>query len=267
MSDLVITIDRDLCEGCEQCVDTCLEGAIQMVDGKAMVVDENHCDGLGRCLPGCPSGAISFKSRETGESFTQAEVAGSEEQPAASSASPSTPSPAHGGSKHLEATSHCSTGSTGGGCPGSQARSLKAESKSEPTRETTTSSSGAEGTGSTLENWPVQIQLMSPRAQSLNNADLLIAADCAAFACGDFHERFMKGRTTLIGCPKLDHADYANKLTQILMENDIRSIVLVKMEVPCCSGLERSVRMALDASGKLIPTAFVTLSLDGKVLA
>ena len=225
----IIKIDEEKCNGCGLCANACQEGAIAMVDGKAKLVREDYCDGLGNCLPVCPAGAIAFEEREAPAFDGRAAIptVGPEEQ----------------------AVPH--------GCPGSMARALERRP---------TLPAEAEPAGSELLQWPVQIKLAPVNASYFEGASLLIAADCTAYACADFHRKFMKNRITLIGCPKLDEGDYAEKLTEILKQNNIRSVKVVRMEVPCCGGIEHAVRRALTASGKMIPWQVVVLSTDGCVL-
>ena len=223
----IIKIDQEKCNGCGACAAACHEGAIDMVNGKAALTRENYCDGLGDCLPACPTGAISFEEREAPAYDEQAVLK------AKKSASPLP----------------C-------GCPGTQARALKREAPS----------ARVSDVPSQLLQWPCQIKLVPVGAPYFDGADLLIAADCTAYAYGGFHNDFMKNRVTLIGCPKLDEGDYAEKLTQIISLNNIRSVRVVRMEVPCCGGLENAVKRALLASGKFIPWQVITISTDGKIL-
>ena len=223
----IITIDEEKCTGCGLCADACHEGAIGMVDGKAKLLREDYCDGLGDCLPACPVNAISFEEREA-PAYDEAAVL------AAKKAKEAVP---------------C-------GCPGTVCQSMK------PTR---TPSAGMDVPGQ-LQNFPVQIKLAPVNAPYFENAELLIAADCTAFAYGNFHDRFIKGKITLIGCPKLDNISYADKLTQILARNNIRSITVTRMTVPCCGGLSYAVQTALQQSGKDIPLRIVTISPDGKIV-
>ncbi len=229
----IIKIDSDKCNGCGLCAQACHEGAIGMVDGKAALLREDYCDGLGDCLPACPVGAISFEEREA-PAYDEAAVRASKAQ------------------------GRCS----GGGCPGARAQTIRREPHEEPaplqSRETAPISR--------LAQWPVQIKLAPVNAPWLQGADLLIAADCTAFAFADMHERFMRGRVTLIGCPKLDAVDYADKLTAMLQNADIRSVTVVRMEVPCCGGIVNAVKTAMQRSGKIIPWQVVTLSTDGRML-
>ncbi len=243
----VIEIDRDRCNGCGACAAACQEGAIGMVDGKAVLLRDDYCDGLGNCLPHCPTNAITFVEREAA-AFDEKAVAAAHLVKKAEALKGSAPVTRSG----------CS-GSTPlpiGGCPGSQPAGL--------TR------SGAEGLMlsdalSHLGQWPIQIKLLPVQAPFYQGAKLLIAADCTAFSRADFHRRFMKGRITMIGCPKLDEGDYAEKLTEILRLNDIREVTIVRMEVPCCGGLQRAAETALRASGKFLPWQVVTLRRDGTI--
>ncbi|NCB30209.1 MAG: ferredoxin [Clostridia bacterium] len=225
----IIQIDEEKCNGCGACAAACHEGAIGMVDGKAKLLRDDYCDGLGDCLPACPMNAITFVEREAAaydEAAVQAEKA-KEKLPC--------------------------------GCPGTQARAIR--------RETPKDSGAYENreASSQLSQWPVQIKLVPINAPYFQGANLLIAADCSAFAFGNFHERFMRGRITLVGCPKLDGVDYAEKLTEIIRQNEIKSVTIVRMEVPCCGGLESAAKKALQASGKFIPWQVITISTDGKI--
>ena len=226
----IIQIDQERCNGCGLCAQACHEGAIGMVDGKAVLLRDDYCDGLGDCLPACPTGAITFVEREAAaydEAAVQARKR-EQEQPLA-----------------------C-------GCPGSQSRSIcREEEREEPP---------AAAPVTQLRQWPVQIKLAPIHAPYFQGAGLLVAADCAAYAYGNFHGEFMRGKVTLIGCPKLDGVDYSEKLTEIIRQNHIKSVSAVRMEVPCCGGLERAVAAALQSSGKLIPWQVVTLSTDGRIL-
>lgn len=231
----VIRIEEEKCNGCGLCAQACQEGAIAIVDGKARLVRDDFCDGLGNCLPVCPEGAISFVEREA-VPFDAAAAAKGPQKKAAVPVHPA-------------------------GCPGSAVRALFRGNQGEGTRVPL----GSE-TDSRLANWPVQIQLVPVGAPYLENADLLISADCAAYACGDFHGHFAKGRVVLIGCPKLDPVDYAEKLTLMFRTRKIASVTVVRMEVPCCGGIERAVRQALADCGRAVPLNVVTLSVDGRIL-
>ena len=231
----IIKIDEDLCNGCGLCVTACHEGAIAMVDGKAKLMRDDYCDGLGDCLPVCPTGAISFEEREAAaydEAAVKAKMKKAEE------ASQTTP---------------C-------GCPGKRAQTIK-RAAPEFSEQSPFSRQQSE-----LVQWPVQLKLVPFNAQYLKGAHLTIAADCTAYAYANFHSDFMKNRVTLIGCPMLDNESYVEKLTQILVNNEIKSVKVVRMEVPCCSGIENAVKAALKNSGKLIPWQIITVTTNGDVL-
>ena len=245
MKRKIISIDETLCNGCGLCVSACHEGALQMVNGKAKLVSDSYCDGLGACLPECPTGAIKIIEREA-DAFDEAAVAAkqSAEKPAAPAPVPAAPPPLA-----------C-------GCPGKMAKTIvRTPAAAAP--------AGAEpqaAQASALVNWPVQIKLVPVSAPYLKHAALLIAADCTAFAYPDIHRRFMANKVTLIGCPKLDEGDYSEKLTAILQANEIRSVTVLRMEVPCCAGIANATKQALINSGKMIPWHVVTISTDGTIL-
>lgn len=224
----IIHIDKEKCNGCGLCASACHEGAIAMIDGKASLIRDDYCDGLGDCLPACPVDAITFVEREAKEYDPEAVR------------------------KHLEARSQPLTG----GCPGSASRVITHLSEELPP---------AKAPASQLTQWPVQIKLAPVNAGYFEHASLLIAADCCAYAYGDFHNRFIKNHVTLIGCPKLDSTDYSEKLTAILKNNSIQSITVTRMEVPCCGGIESAVKMAIANCGKSIPSKVVTISIDGGI--
>ena len=229
----IIHIDEEKCTGCGLCASACHEGAIDMVNGKAKLVRENFCDGFGDCLPACPAGAITFEEREAPE-YDAAAVKKAQE------------------AKKMESMHQ-------GGCPGSRMRQF-AQQETEP---------APKGSGkpvSRLAQWPCQIKLVPTRAPFFDGAKLLIAADCTAYAYAAMHEDFMRGRVTLIGCPKLDDVDYTDKLTAIIRDIDIRSVTIVRMEVPCCGGLQRAAQNALQQSGRFIPWQVVTISCDGHII-
>ena len=230
----IIQIDREKCNGCGACAETCHEGAIAMVDGKAELMRDDYCDGLGDCLPACPTGAITFVEREAAAYDEQAVMENKQKK-----------------MRKEGMTLPC-------GCPGSQSRQIK---RAEDPH------AGAQCAmqESRLSQWPVQIKLVPVNAPYFDGAKLLIAADCTAYAYAAFHERFMRGHITLVGCPKLDSVDYAEKLTEIIRENDVKSVTVVRMEVPCCGGLERAAVTALKNSGKFIPWQVVTVTLDGRL--
>ena len=233
MKRRIIQIDEEKCNGCGACANACHEGAIAMVGGKARLMRDDYCDGLGDCLPACPTGAISFVEREA----APYDKAAAEANVAAKRAA--------------EGKLPC-------GCPGTYSRELKREAAE-------VSAPRESAVASRLSQWPVQIKLAPVRAPYFDGAKLLVAADCTAFARADFHERFIKGRVTLVGCPKLDGVDYAEKLTEIIRENDVKSVTVVRMEVPCCGGVERAAVTALKNSGKFIPWQVVTVTLDGRL--
>lgn len=228
----IIEIDEAVCNGCGACAAACHEGAIGMVDGKAKLLRDDYCDGLGDCLPTCPTGAITFVEREA--AAYDAEAVQRNQQEKATAAAPA-----------------------GHGCPGSRARTVQ---RTEP------ADCNTAAMPSQLSQWPVQIQLVPTKAAYFDGANLLVAADCTAYAYGDFHNRFIKNRVTLIGCPKLDTVEYTEKLTAIIRENAVQSLTIVRMEVPCCGGLERAAVTALKNSGKFLPWQVVTVSIDGNIL-
>ena len=230
----IIEIDEEKCNGCGLCVDACHEGALQLIDGKARLVSESYCDGLGNCLPECPTGAITIVEREAAafdEEAVEKSMKAKKEMP-----------------KNLAC-----------GCPGTQARELNrtpertSERKEEPQK-------------SELRQWPCQIKLVPVNAPYLHNATLLIAADCTAYAYADIHNKYMKNKITLIGFPKLAEGDYAEKLGAILANNEIKSITVLRMEVPCCGGIVHAVKNALIKSGKMIPWNVITISTNGNIL-
>ena len=232
----IIHIDQDKCNVCGACAHACHEGAIGMVDGKAKLLRDDYCDGLGNCLPACPTGAISFVEREAA-AYDEAAVQKNMQEKAQQTG---TPLPC--------------------GCPGSNMKVLTRP------KEDTASSPAPTSTFSQLGQWPVQIKLVPVNAPYFKGAKLLIAADCTAYAYAAFHEKFIKNHITLIGCPKLDDIDYSEKLTEIIKLNDIKEVTIVRMEVPCCGGLEHAARTALQNSGKFIPWQVVTISTDGHIL-
>ncbi len=251
----IIHIDEDKCNGCGACATACHEGAIEMVNGKAKLMRDDYCDGMGDCLPECPTGAITFTEREAAAYDEEAVK------------------------KHMEARkgSNMSNNESNNppvfhGCPGSALRSFNRNNETETSEETPklqASESVAVAPAkpvSQLGQWPCQIKLVPVNAPYFDGAKLLIAADCTAFAYANIHEEFMKGKITIIGCPKLDSVDYSEKLTQIIANNDIKSVTVLRMQVPCCGGLEMAAVKALKASGKFIPWQVVTFSLDGKIL-
>lgn len=240
MKRKIIQIDEEKCNGCGICATACHEGAIDIIDGKAKLVREDFCDGFGDCLPHCPVDAISFVEREAPEYNEQAVKAAQEKK-------------ACPGSKVMQFT-HSQEKKA---CPGSKMMQFmhKDEESTSPSKQV-----------SRLAQWPCQIKLVPSKAEFFDGAKLLIAADCTAYAYANMHEEFMKGKVTIIGCPKLDDIDYAEKLTDIIRDNDIKSVTIVRMEVPCCGGMQRAAETALKASGKFIPWQVVTISRDGRIL-
>ena len=254
----IIHIDEELCNGCGLCANACQEGAIGIVDGKAKLLRDDYCDGLGNCLPVCPTNAISFIEREAA-AFDEAAV---EANMKANSEKANVTANTNINTNSIEGTQGVKKVFTG--CPGSMARKILRTSqnpKEDRNHVQVNISSESE-----LRQWPVQIKLAPIKAPYFDGAKLLIAADCTAYAYGNFHEEFMKGKITLVGCPKLDMVDYSEKLTEIIKQNDIQSVTIVRMEVPCCGGMELAAKKALQASGKFIPWQVVTISTDGKIL-
>ena len=225
----IIHIDEDRCNGCGACASACHEGAIGMIGGKAKLLRDDYCDGLGDCLPACPTGAITFVEREAAAYDEKAVLA----------------------KKQEKAQPH--------GCPGTRMRAMASQAA-----EAAPAASG--GSVSRLAQWPCQLKLVPAGAPFFDGAKLLIAADCTAYAYARMHEEFMRGKVTLIGCPKLDSVDYTEKLTQILKSHEIKSVTVVRMEVPCCGGLEFAAKQALQASEKFLPWQVVTISVDGQIL-
>ncbi len=235
----IIKIDEEKCIGCGACASACHEGAIEMIDGKAKLTREDYCDGLGDCLPACPVDAISFEEREA-PAYDEAAVLAAKVQKDAA------PLPC--------------------GCPGTHAKSIERKDDNPVVSNETVCTSAPISMGSQLQQWPVQIKLVPVNAPYFDNANLLVAADCTAFAYGNFHNEFIRNHITLVGCPKLDMVDYSEKLTQIIANNNIKSVTIVRMEVPCCGGIEMAAKKALQASGKFIPWRVVSISTDGRIL-
>ena len=236
----IVHIDEEKCNGCGLCAQACHESAIGMVNGKAKLLRDDYCDGLGDCLPACPAGAISFIEREAAAYDEAAVLENKKKKAAAAHQAPA------------------------GGCPGTRMRQMNR--RSEETAQEGENTSSAAPVTSQLSNWPVQIKLAPVNAPYFNGSKLLIAADCTAYAYAAFHQDFIRNKVTLIGCPKLDQVDYSEKLTAIIQNNNIQSVTIVRMEVPCCGGLEIAAKKALQASGKFIPWQVVTISIDGKIM-
>ena len=251
----IIHIDEEKCNGCGLCAEACHEGAIDMVDGKAKLVRENFCDGFGDCLPGCPTGAITFEEREAPEYDEKAVMEAKERVHKSAGNTNVSNRKEKMGMDGMKQMHH------EGGCPGSAMMQFKRKS------EGTAPGNICSGQPvSRLAQWPCQIKLVPTQAPFYEGAKLLIAADCTAYAYANMHEEFMKGKVTIIGCPKLDAVDYSEKLTEIIRDNDIKSVTIVRMEVPCCGGLQRAAENALKNSGKFIPWQVVTIARDGKIL-
>ena len=234
----IIRIDKEKCNGCGACADACHESAIDIINGKAELVREHFCDGLGDCLPECPTGAISFEEREAPE-YDEEAVKEAQKKIFA---------------KNQAITAHA-------GCPGSKSMQIQRSEIPKSGKPSSTT-----GQVSNLQNWPVQIKLAPVSAPYFNGTKLLIAADCTAYAYAGFHQDFIRNKVTLIGCPKLDQVDYSEKLTAIIQNNDIQSVTIVRMEVPCCGGLEMATRKALQNSGKFIPWQVITIGIDGNII-
>ncbi len=268
----IVEIDQKKCNGCGLCASACHEGAIGMVDGKATLLKDDYCDGLGDCLPACPTGAISFVEREAAaydEAAVQVHMAARKAKELLE-ANAANPRPAFGGcpgsmSRFISRPDNNNEGPASNGhhsCPGSAPASIAHNGTSESDYPANTDSAPV----SALTNWPVQIKLAPIRAPYFDGAKLLIAADCTAYAYSRFHQDFIRGKVTLIGCPKLDSVDYSEKLTEIIKNNNIKSVTVVRMEVPCCGGIEQAAKNALQASGKFIPWQVTTISIDGRIL-
>lgn len=233
----IIKIDEEKCNGCGLCIDACHEGALELVDGKAKLISESYCDGLGDCLPNCPTGAIKIEERKA-EAFDEEAV-----------------------KERMTAKKNAIPESLACGCPNSQVRTIEKQVQKPSSHECC-----QKPLESQLRQWPVQIKLVPTNAPYFNNSHLLVAADCTAFAYANIHNDFIKNKITLIGCPKLDGINYAAKLTEILKNNEIKSVTVLRMEVPCCSGLSNAVKEALLKSGRMIPWRVVVIGTDGSII-
>lgn len=271
----IIRIDEDKCTGCGECIPNCPEGALQIIDNKARLISDLFCDGLGACIGHCPEGAIATEEREA-EPYDERRVMANIVKQGANTIK------AH--LKHLkdhrqdeylqqaidflnekhikvplEQAGH-KVAPVPCGCPGSAMRSFT------PKKDVAPKSAPSTRAESQLTQWPVQLMLVPPGAPFLKNSDLVIAADCVSYACANFHQDFLKGKSLLIACPKLDDTEiYLDKLTQMFKVSDIKSITLVHMEVPCCFGLVHLVKQAMTASGRDIPVKEVTISIQGEI--
>ena len=278
MKRRIIEIDQEKCNGCGICADACHEGAIGMIDVKATLLRDDYCDGLGDCLPTCPTGAITFIEKDT-VPYDEAAVKANMAKKAAVLNTAGTASVAefHGcpGSRSMAIHHTADNQAAHNQAAHNQAAPASPDMGSAASMSCAPASGHGGGSESAqtcqpqqsqLSNWPVQIKLAPFRAPYFENANLLVAADCTAYAYADFHRDFIRNRVTLIGCPKLDMIDYTEKLTEIIAQNDIKSLTILRMEVPCCGGLEKAAKTALKNSGKFIPWNVVTISIDGKTL-
>lgn len=247
MKRKIVHIDEEKCDGCGLCIEACHEGALQLVDGKAKLVSESYCDGLGDCLPECPAGAIILEEREADPFDEEAVKKNMEAKQCASDSSEALPD-----------TLAC-------GCPGTQVKTIQREQPQEDAVVHPVPAA-APRVGSQLAQWPCQIKLVPVNAPYLEDAHLLVAADCTAYAYANIHNDFMRNKITLIGCPKLDSVDYSEKLTEILKAHNVKSITVLRMEVPCCNGIVNSVKKALIDSNTMIPWRVVTISSDGRII-
>ena len=230
----IIHIDEEKCNGCGACAAACHESAIGMVDGKAKLLRDDYCDGLGDCLPACPTGAITFVEREAAAYDEEAVLA----------------------NQRKKAGENKSAHHMSGGCPGSRMRQMKRETTAPTENEME----------SQLQQWPVQIKLVPTQAPYFEGAKLFDRSRLYCLCLRKFHQDFIRGKVVLVGCPKLDSVDYSEKLEEIIQSNNISSMTVVRMEVPCCGGLEMAAKKALQNSGKFIPWQVVTISVDGKIL-
>ena len=264
----IVRIDASRCDGCGQCIPACAEGAIALVDGKARLSADVLCDGLGACLGECPQGAIAVEEREAeafDEGAVQAHLARrGHPEPAAHAPAPAAHAPASAAPRARLAVLGHGSGPEGGGCPGSRPMTLPrrgpaAAPANGPSRPGAAAESG-------LGQWPVQLHLVPANAPYFRGADLLVAADCVPFAYPRFHDDFLAGRAVVVGCPKLDDLPaYVEKLGRIFAANEIRSVTVVRMEVPCCGGISTAARRSLAAAGRDVPLRDVVVGVDGEL--
>ena len=248
MKRKIIKINKELCNGCGICIQSCHEGAIRMVNGKAELVSDKYCDGLGDCLPACPTGAIEIIEREAVPHDQEAV-----------------------GVKHVQEKMKNSD-SPACACSGGMPRNIVRETavskvcQCQTEKEKKDNQINNQKQNAELKNWPVQLKLVNPGADYFNHADILIVADCVAYAYGNFHDDFMKNRITVIGCPKLDdNGYYTEKLTEIFSRNDIKSVTVIRMEVPCCSGIFKAVKAAMLSAKKIFPYKELVIGINGEI--
>ncbi|WP_040950482.1 ATP-binding protein [Gorillibacterium massiliense] len=269
MKRKIITIHEELCNGCGVCVDACHEGAIELVDGIAKLVSDIYCDGLGDCLKGCPTGAIEIIEREAEDYDDEAVQARMAARNTANGHSSSSAHAPHMGHTHAHHPGHAHAG---GGCPGSMAQRIRRDeapsqpafASAAPVHNPAPEARHAAPRPSELNQWPIQIHLVNPANPYFDDADLLIAADCTSFAYADFHKDFIRGRITLIGCPKLDDVEfYTEKLTTIFRQHNIRSVTVARMSVPCCGGIVQAVKRAMLNAQTIVPYREAIIGIDG----
>jgi len=253
----IVTIDEELCDGCGDCVPSCAEGAIQILGGKAVLLADNLCDGLGACLGECPQGAIRIEEREADEYDEEA---------------------VHDHVTHMPDLRRVDLGSMlggpamprpvfGGSCPGSRPMHFPTAPAVAPMPAPAPEAAQASA-GSELRQWPIQLHLVQPTASYFQGADLLLAGDCCAFASGEFHQRFLRGKALAMACPKLDHGRdiYREKLTAMVDQSNLNTITVLIMEVPCCGGLLSLAQDAVAAAGRKVPIKKVVMGVQGQIL-